>query len=156
MTSDYLKQYWRKIIEERATYEHPGYTISDWKRDVLAGKTRRGYADLVSDQLASTRTPLPPELRQFRPRTTAGKSVQRVAIEEFNEVGFCRMAQANGRGWFCMRRAFENLIPFIVAKDEHTFIVCKATAENRIYLRTSAAEKIYEWDGVAVPRYEEM
>jgi len=151
-----IKTRWQMIIEQRVGYDHPDYSVSDWKRDVLAGKTKHGYADCVSALLAGQRPPLPKHLLQFRPRTTAGKSLKHAAITEFDQSGACFVVKANGHGWFCMRHAFENLVPFIVAKGGKSFIICKATAENRADLREIGAEKIYEWDGLTVPRYEDM
>jgi hypothetical protein len=151
-----LKRHWQAIIESRVGYDHNEYPISEWKRDVLAGKTKMGYAHHIAALLADNRPPLPKELLQFRPRTTAGKSLQRAAIAEFDQNDACFVVKANGHGWFCMRHAFENLIPFIVAKGEKSFIICKATAENRSDLRELGAEKIYEWSALSVPRFEDM
>ena len=47
-----IKTRWQMIIEQRVGYDHPDYSVSDWKRDVLAGKTKHGYADCVSALLA--------------------------------------------------------------------------------------------------------
>ena len=151
-----LHTHWQAVIEQRAGYDHPDYPVSEWKRDVLAGRTKLGYAGHVATWMVGNRLPLPEELLRFRPRTTAGKSLQRAAIREFEENSAVLVAKANGHGWFCMRHAFENLVPFIVAKGENAFIVAKATSENRSDLRDLGAQKIYEWDGFAVPRYEDM
>lgn len=151
-----LKRHWQTIIEQRVSYDHPDYPVSDWKRDVLTGKTKQGYAHHVAALLDGHRPPLPEQLLQFRPRTTAGKTLQRMALAEFDQSGACFVVKANGHGWFCMRHAFENLIPFIVAKGEKSFIICKSTAENRSDLREIGAEKIYEWAAWSVPRFEDM
>jgi len=147
---------WRQIIESRPDYEHPDYPVSQWKRDALAGKTRQGYAHHASALLDGHRCEIPKALLQFRPKTTFGKSVQRAVIAEFCENGAVIVARANGHGWFAMRYAFENLIPFIVARGENSFIVAKDTSENRSDLRELCAETIYEWDGRVVPLYENM
>lgn len=151
-----MKEKWQKIIEQRPMYDYPDYPLSEWKRAVFNGWTRLGYADVVSAKLAATRPPLPKALLVFRPKTTLGKSVQRMVVSEFEENGAAFVARANGHGWFAMRYAFENLIPFIVAKGEDAFIIAKDTSENRSDLRELGAEFLYEWDGYAVPRYEDM
>ena len=151
-----LKAHWKSVIEHRSDYDHPEYPVSEWKRDVLSGKTRQSYASHVSALLVENRPEIPAALRQFRPKTTFGKTLQRAVVTEFDQNGACFVASANGHGWFAMRFAFENLIPFIVAKGEDSFIVAKATDENKKDLREIGAEKIYEWDGWAVPRYEDM
>jgi hypothetical protein len=151
-----LKSHWETIIATRPGYDHPDYTVSDWKRDVLKGETKQSYAHHVAALLDGHRPEIPDVLFQFRPRTTAGKTLQRAAVREFDENGACLVAKANGHGWFVIRHAFENLVPFIVAKGENAFIVAKATSENRHDLRELGAQKIYEWDGLAVPRFEDM
>jgi hypothetical protein len=152
-----LKAHWEQIITANpSSYEHPDYTVSQWKRDALSGKTRMGYPDIISALLDATRCEIPKVLLQFRPKTTFGKSVQRAVVAEFSGNGACIVARANGHGWFAMRYAFENLIPFIVARGENSFIVAKDTEENRADLRELCAETIYEWDARVVPLYENM
>jgi hypothetical protein len=151
-----LITHWRQIIESQPDYEHPGYLVSQWKRDALAGFTRKGYAHHVSALLDGHRCEIPEVLLQFKPKSNFGKSVQRAAVSEFMENGAVIVARANGHGWFAMRYAFENLIAFIVARGENSFIVAKAIDENRADLRELGAETIYEWDGAQVPLYENM
>jgi hypothetical protein len=151
-----MKEKWQKIIEQRLGYDHPDYPVSEWKRAVFNGWTRLGYADVVSTKLTAERPPLPKELLMFRPKTTLGKSVQRAVVTEFEENGAAFVKKENGHGWFAMRCAFEHLIPFVVAKGEDSFVIAKDTSENRSDLRELGAEILYEWDGYAVPRYEDM
>lgn len=151
-----MKEKWQRIIESRRDYDHPDYPISQWKRDALSGQTRKGYADCVSTLLVESRTAIPEVLKQFKPRSHFGKSVQRAVVAEFDENGAVIVARVNGHGWFAMRHAFENLTPFIVAKGENAFIIAKSTDENRSDLRELGAQVIYEWDGYTVPRYEDM
>jgi hypothetical protein len=156
MSDASLRGLWIFIIEARPDYDHPDYTVSDWKREVLAGGTRKSYAQKVTEHLMAYRPPIPEELREFAPKTTLGKSVQRAAISEFDNNEFCTVKTANGHGWFVMRHAFETLVPFIVAKAETVFYIAKSNQENRKDLRVLGAEILYDWDGAAVPRYEEM
>jgi hypothetical protein len=150
-----MKEKWQAIIESRPDYEHPEYPVSQWKRDALAGKTRMGYAQVVSGML-NVPAPLPDALKQFKPKSNVGKTVQRAVVIEFTENGACFAAKVNGHGWFAMRYAFENLIPFIVAKGEDAFIVARATHENRKDLRELAAEILYEWGGYVMVDYLSM
>lgn len=151
-----LRAHWQQTIESRQDYEYPSYTLSDWKREVFDGKTRRGYAEIVSDRLMSRRPMLPEVLRQFKPKGNFGKAVKEAVVEEFEREGYIQVVNAKGHGWFAMSYAFENLIPFIVARVDASFVTGKATSENRADLRELAAEVLYEWDGCVVPRYEEL
>lgn len=151
-----LQQKWREILENRKDYSHEAFPISEWKRAALAGTTRFGYADMVSEILVNNRPEIPRELLQFRPRTNFGKALQRAVVTEFEENDAVLVAKANGHGWFVMKHAYENLLPFIVAKGDAAFIVAKDTAENREDLRELNAATIYEWDGFVVPRYNDM
>jgi hypothetical protein len=145
------KSRWAEIIAARPDYSHPVYEISDWKRDVLAGKTRAGYAEAVATLLVGTREPIPVALSQFSPKSHFGKTLQRAVVKEFEDNGYCSVKQANGYGWFAMRHAFETLTLFIVAQTDEAFLIAKATAENKADLREMSAVVLYEWDGVAVP-----
>lgn len=142
-----MKQNWQAVIESRPGFEHPAYSIAHWKRDVAEGRTLRGYAQTVAEMITASTQPLPPVLRQFKPRSNMGKAVQLASITEFNLHGACFPAVQNGHGWYAMRFAFENLIPFIVARGPTTFIVAKDTPENRKDLADAKAEILFEWDG---------
>jgi hypothetical protein len=150
-----MRPNWQAAIESRADYDHPEYPVSRWKREVFEGKTRLGYAQLVFAMLQRT-APLPDALKQFKPRSNVGRSVQRAVVEEFVQTGATFAARQNGHGWFAMRHAFENLIPFIVARGTDAFIIARATEENRSDLAELKSEVIFEWDGYNMLDYESM
>jgi hypothetical protein len=151
-----VKAQWQAVIESRPDYDYPSYPLWRWKRDVFEGRTRLGYAEIVAELLAAPPAPLPDVLKQFKPRSNVGKSVQRATVAEFNSNGAVIVASPNGHGWFAMRHAFENLIPFIVANGEDSFIVAKDTEENRSDLSDLGSKIVFEWDGYAMLDFMSM
>lgn len=151
-----MKPNWQAIIESRPDFDYPAYPLSRWMRDVFEGKTRLGYAQLVVALISANTAPLPDVLRQFKPRSNVGKSVQRAVVAEFEANDACFAAKDNGHGWFAMRYAFESLLPFIVARGQDSLIIALANDENRSDLAELKPEIIYEWDGYAMVDYLSM
>lgn len=151
-----MREKWQRIIESRRDYDHPDYPISQWKRDALSGQTRKGYADCVSALLARRRAPIPEALKQFKPKGNFGKAAKYAVALSFKENGAIVVSKASDHGWFAMCEAFENLIPFVVAKGDGSFIVAKDTDEHRAELREMGAQVTYEWDGYGMIDYESM
>jgi len=82
--------------------------------------------------------------------------VQRAVISEFDTNSACFSARVNGLGWFARRCAFENLMPFSVARGEDAFIIAKSTEENRSDLADLGSEILYEWDGYTMVDFLNM
>lgn len=151
-----LQRKWEDILLDRGMeFEHAAYPISQWKRDVLSGTTRRGYAEIVARMLFENRHVLPSVLEQFRPRTVASVELRRAAFAELDANTYCVVHKPERYVWFLIKRTFEDLQPFVVADVDSAFIVAFDTSRNRSRLRRMEAAVIYEWDAAAVPKFND-